>query len=40
MKSRKIRRLEFVSDRIEGGDCKGEAMCICFSYPKKKIELV
>jgi hypothetical protein len=36
MKSRKIRRLEFVSDKIEGGDCKREVMCICFGHPMTK----
>jgi hypothetical protein len=36
----KIRRLEFVSNKIEGRDSKMEVICICFSYPTKKNELV
>jgi hypothetical protein len=40
MKSRKIQRLEFVSDKIEGRDCKREVMCIRFGHPTKKNELV
>jgi hypothetical protein len=40
MKSRKIQRLEFISDKIEGKDSKREVMCIHFGYPTKKIELV
>jgi hypothetical protein len=40
MKSRKIQRLEFASDKIEGGDSKMEVMCICFGHPTKKNELV
>jgi hypothetical protein len=33
MKSRKIQILEFVSDKIEGGDSKWEVVCICFGCP-------
>jgi hypothetical protein len=40
MKSRKIQRLEFVLDKIEGGDSKREIMCICFGHPTKKNEPV
>jgi hypothetical protein len=40
MKSLKIQRLKFISDKIEGGDCKREVMCICFGYLMKKNELV
>jgi hypothetical protein len=36
----KIRRFEFVSDKIEGGDCKREIMRIHFGHPMKKNELV
>jgi hypothetical protein len=32
-KSRKIQRLEFVSDKIEGGDCKREVMCTVLVIP-------
>jgi hypothetical protein len=39
MKSHKIQKLEFVSDKIEGGDCKREVMCIRFGHPTKKNEL-
>jgi hypothetical protein len=39
MKSRKIWRLEFVSDKIEGGDSKGMVVCINFSCPMKKNDL-
>jgi hypothetical protein len=39
MKSRKIRRLEFVSDKIEGGVSKREVMCIRFDHPTKKNDL-
>jgi hypothetical protein len=39
MKSHKIQKLEFVSDKIEGGDCKREVMCIRFGHPMKKNEL-
>jgi hypothetical protein len=39
MKSYKIRRLEFVSDKIEGRDSKREVMCIRFGYPMKKNDL-
>jgi hypothetical protein len=38
MESRKIQKLEFVSNRIEGGDCKREVMCIYFGHPTKKNE--
>jgi hypothetical protein len=40
MESRKIRRLEFVSDKIDGGDCKREVICIRFGHPSKKNEFV
>jgi hypothetical protein len=40
MKSRKIWRLEFVSDKIKGGDCKREDVCTHFGHPTKKNELV
>jgi hypothetical protein len=40
MKSRKIQRLEFVSDKIEGGDSKREVIYIRFDHPTKKNELV
>jgi hypothetical protein len=39
MKSRKIQRLEFVSDKIEGGDRKREVVCIHFGCPTKKNDL-
>jgi hypothetical protein len=39
MESDKIQRLEFVSDKIEGGDCKKEVMCIRFSHPTRKMSL-
>jgi hypothetical protein len=39
MKYREIRRLEFSSDKIEGGDSKMKVMCICFDHPTKKTEL-
>jgi hypothetical protein len=32
MKSHKIRRLEFVSDKIEGGDYKREVVCTRFVH--------
>jgi hypothetical protein len=37
---RKIRRLEFISDKFEGGDSKREVMCIHFGHPMKKNVLV
>jgi hypothetical protein len=40
MKSRKIQRLEFILDKIEGGNCKREVMCIRFDHPTKKNELL
>jgi hypothetical protein len=40
MKSHKIQRLEFVSDKIEDEHSKREVMCICFCHPTKKNELV
>jgi hypothetical protein len=40
MESRKIRRLEFVSDKIEGGDSKREVICIRFGHPTKKNEFM
>jgi hypothetical protein len=36
MKFRKIQRLEFVLDKIEGGDSKSEVVCIRFDHPTKK----
>jgi hypothetical protein len=39
MKSHKIQKLEFISDKIEGRDCKREVMCIRFGHPTKKNEL-
>jgi hypothetical protein len=36
MKSHKIWRLEFVSNKIEGEDSKREVMCIYFDHPTKK----
>jgi hypothetical protein len=36
MESHKIQRLEFISDKIEGGDCKREVICISFGHPTKK----
>jgi hypothetical protein len=38
-KSRKIQRLEFVSDKIEGGDCKREVMCTVLVIPWRKMSL-
>jgi hypothetical protein len=35
MKSQKIQRLEFVSDKIEGGDSKREVIYIYFGHPMK-----
>jgi hypothetical protein len=40
MESHKIQRLEFISDKIEGGDCKREVIYICFDHPMKKNEFV
>jgi hypothetical protein len=40
MKSCKIQRLEFVSDKTEGGDSKREVVCIRFGCPTKKMTLV
>jgi hypothetical protein len=40
MKFRKICRLEFVSDKIEGVDSKREVVCIRFGCPTKKKTLV
>jgi hypothetical protein len=39
MKSRKIWRLEFVLDKIEGGDSKREVVRTRFDHPTKKNEL-
>jgi hypothetical protein len=36
----KIQRLEFISDKIEGGDSKREVICIHFGQPTKKNEIV
>jgi hypothetical protein len=36
MKSHKIWRFEFVSDKNEGGDSKREVVCIHFGHPTKK----
>jgi hypothetical protein len=33
MKSREIRRLELISDKIEAGDSKSKIMCIYFGHP-------
>jgi hypothetical protein len=35
MKSHKIWRLEFISDKIEGGDSRREVVCIGFGCPTK-----
>jgi hypothetical protein len=40
MESHKIQRLEFILDKIEGGDCKREVICIHFGHPTKKDEFV
>jgi hypothetical protein len=40
MKSRKIQILEFILDKIEGGDYEREVMCNHFGHPTKKNELV
>jgi hypothetical protein len=40
MKSHKIQRLEFVLDKIEGGDSKRKVVCIRFGHPMKKNGLV
>jgi hypothetical protein len=37
MESRKIQRLEFISDKIEGVDCKREVMCFRFNQSMKKM---
>jgi hypothetical protein len=39
MKSHKIWRLEFVSDKIETGDSKRKVVHICFSHASKKNDL-
>jgi hypothetical protein len=39
MKSYKIWRLEFISDKIEGGDSKRKVMLIHFGHPTKKNDL-
>jgi hypothetical protein len=36
MKSHKIQRLEFISDKIEGGDCKRVIVHTHFDHPMKK----
>jgi hypothetical protein len=36
----KIRRLEFILNKIECGDSKREVICICFDHPTKKNEIV
>jgi hypothetical protein len=36
MESCKIQRLEFISDKIKGVDCKREVMCIRFDHSMKK----
>jgi hypothetical protein len=36
MKSHKIRRLEFISDKIDAGDCKRKVVRIRFGHPTKK----
>jgi hypothetical protein len=40
MESRKIQRLEFVLDKIEGGDSKREVIRIRFGHTTKKNEFV
>jgi hypothetical protein len=40
MESRKIQRLEFVSDKIEDRDSKREVIRIRFYHPTKKNEFV
>jgi hypothetical protein len=40
MESHKIQRLEFVSNKIEGEDCKRKVICIHFDHPTKKNEFV
>jgi hypothetical protein len=40
MESRKIQILEFVSDKIEGGNYKREVIYIRFGHPMKKNEIV
>jgi hypothetical protein len=40
MESCKIRRLEFISDKIVGGDSKREVIRIRFGHPTKKNEFV
>jgi hypothetical protein len=40
MKSDKIRRLEFVLDKIEGGDSKRKVAHIIFVTPHRKMALV
>jgi hypothetical protein len=39
MESHKIQRLDFVSNKIECGDCKREVRCISFGHPTKKMSL-
>jgi hypothetical protein len=39
MKSRKIKRLEFLLDKIEGGDSKRKVMLTHFAHPMKKSKL-
>jgi hypothetical protein len=39
MESRKIRILEFISDKIECGNCKRNVICIRFGHPTKKNDL-
>jgi hypothetical protein len=40
MESCKIQRLEFISDKIEGGDYKRKVICIHFSHPTKKNKIM
>jgi hypothetical protein len=40
MESCNVQRLEFISDKIEGGDSKRKVVCIRFDCPTMKIELV
>jgi hypothetical protein len=40
MKSHKIQRLEFISDKIDVGDCKRKVVRIRFGHPTKKTSLV
>jgi hypothetical protein len=39
MKSRKVWRLEAISDKIEDGDSKRKIVCIYVGHPTKKNDL-